>query len=74
MRYLGGADQESHAALRVEQPGGDGKSGIEAFDCAERDHVERSWRQSFGAFTLYIDVYQCKGAGDLAKKGGFLMV
>jgi hypothetical protein len=52
LSYLGGPDQESQAALRVEQAGGDGKSGVEAFDCAERDHVERSGRQSFGAFTL----------------------
>lgn len=74
MSYLGGADQESQAALGVEQPGGDGKGGIEAFDRAQRDHIERSGRQGFGARILYIDVHQCKEAGNLAKKGGFLMV
>ena len=50
------------------------EGGFEAFDCAERDHVERGWGQSFCADILYIDVRQCKGASDLAKKGGFLVV
>jgi len=74
MRYLGGADQEGQVALWLEQPGGDGKGGIEAFDCAERHHVEGGWGQSFCAGVLYIDVRQSKGASDLAQEGGFLVV
>jgi hypothetical protein len=60
--------------LWLEQSGGDGKGGIEAFDCAERHHVEGGWGQSFRAGVLYIDVRQSNGASDLAQESGFLVV
>ena len=70
---LSGADQESEAAGRGDQGCGGGKDGVEALDGAEGDQVE-SCRYGFGAGVLYIDIRQCKGAGDFAEEGGLLVV
>jgi hypothetical protein len=45
----------------------------EALDGAEGDYVECCGREGFGADILYIDVGQCKGAGDFAEEGGFFV-
>ena len=71
---LGGADEEGEAAGRGDEGGGGGEDGFEAFDGAEGDHVVVDGGQGFGACVLYIDVRQCKGAGDFAEEGGFLVV
>src|SRR5579864_592548 len=41
---------------------------------AEGDYVERGGGEKFGAGGLYIDVRQCKGAGDFAEEGGLLVI
>ena len=48
--------------------------GFEAFDGAEGDYVESGSGKGFGARGLYIDVRQCKGAGDFAEEGGLLVI
>ena len=45
--------------------------GIAEFDGAE---VTPPSLDGFGAGDLYIDVSQCKGAGDFAKEGRFFVV
>jgi hypothetical protein len=70
---FGGTDQEGQAAGGGYQGGGGGEDGGEVFDGAEGDYVEGA-RDGFGAGVLYIDVRQCKGAGDFAEEGGFLVV
>jgi hypothetical protein len=67
------ADEEGETAGGSQQGGGDGKDGLEAFDGAEGDYVE-GFGERFGTGVLYIDVRQCKGAGDFAEEGGFLVV
>ena len=47
---------------------------FEALDGAEGYEVECLVVKGFGAGVLYIDVCQCKGAGDFAEKGGLLVV
>ena len=42
-------------------------------DGAEGDYVE-GLSDGFGASVLYIDVRQCKSAGDFAEEGGFLVI
>lgn len=71
---LGLAYQESQAAFGCDQAGGDRQDRFEALDCAEGDHVEGRAGQGFGAGGLYIDVRQCKGAGDLFQECGFFVV
>jgi hypothetical protein len=70
---LGGADQEGEAAAGGDQGGGAGEDGFEAFDGAEGDYVEGG-AEGFGACALYIDVRQCKSAGDFAQEGGLLVI
>jgi hypothetical protein len=72
--YLGRANQESEAALRGKEPGCYREDGFEAFYCSQGDYIERAVRKRFGAGVLYIDIRQCKGTGDLAEEGGFLVV
>ena len=74
LRQLGGADQEDEASGGGDQVSGDGKDVLEAFDCAKGDDVERFFGEGFGAGVLYIDVRQCKGAGDLAKECRFFLI
>jgi len=71
---LGCANEEGQAASGGDQGAGDGENGCEAFDGAQSDDVEGGGRKGFGAGVLYIDVGQCKSAGDLAQEGGFLVV
>ena len=71
---LGSADEEGEAAGGSDQGGGDGEDGREALNGADCDDVECGGRKGFGAGVLYIDVGQCKGASDLAQKGGLLVV
>lgn len=73
MILLGGANQERQASGGLDQGGGYGQDGVEAFDGAQRDQVEGGWGKGFGAHVLYIDVRQCKGAGKFAEEGGFLV-
>lgn len=68
------ADQECEATRGPDQGGGGGEDGSEAFDGAKGDEVKGSRGQGFGAGVLYIDVRQCKSAGDLAQEGGFLVI
>lgn len=56
-----------------QEAGRDGEDAGEAFDGAEGDYVE-DLGEVFGAGVLYIDVRQCKGAGDFAEEGGFPVV
>jgi len=65
--------QEGHAGGGGHEAGGDGEDVGEAFDGAEGDYVE-GLGDVLGAGVLYIDVRQCKGAGDLAEECGFLLV
>jgi hypothetical protein len=71
---LRGTDQQGQAAGRAEQVGGNGQDGLEALDGTERHYVEGVGGEGFGAGGLYIDVRQCKGAGDFTEEGGFLVV
>ena len=71
---LGGGDQECQASGGGEEGGGYGEDVWEALDGAEGYDVEGGWGESFGAGVLYIDVRQCKGAGDFVEEGGFLVV
>ena len=71
---LGSADEEGEASAGRDQGGGDGEDGAEAFDGAESDEVEGDGGESFSAAVLYIDVRQCKSAGDFAEECGFLVV
>lgn len=73
MGFLGGADQQGQAAAGADQGGGGGKDRVEALDGAEGDQVEGGG-QGFGAGGLYIDVRQCKGAGNFAEEGGLFVV
>ena len=43
-------------------------------DGAEGDDVVSRPGESFGAGCLYIDVRQCKGAGDFAEEGGLFVI
>lgn len=71
---LGGADQEGEAAAWPHQPGRDREDRFEALHRAKGDHVEGAAGKGLGARALYIDVRQCKGAGDFAEEGGFFLV
>ena len=72
--HLIGADEESQAAMRLQQGGSSGQDLFEAFHCAKRYQVEaRGWK-GFGAGRLYIDVRQYKGAGDFAQEGCLLVI
>jgi hypothetical protein len=71
---LGGGDEEGEASGGGEEAGGDGEDMGEALDGAEGDYVECACGKGLGASVLYIDVRQCKGAGDFAEEGGFLVV
>jgi hypothetical protein len=71
---LGGGDEEGEASGGGEEAGGDGEDMGEALDGAEGDYVECACGKGLGASVLYIDVSQCKGAGDFAEEGGFLVV
>ena len=51
-----------------------GEDGFEAFYGSQGYYVVGRTGQSFGAGGLYIDVRQCKGAGDFAEEGGLLLV
>lgn len=71
---LGGSDQEREAAFGSDQAAGDRQDGFEALDGAQRDHVESRRRERFGAGGEYIDVRQCKGAGNFAQECGLLVI
>jgi hypothetical protein len=71
---LSGADEKGQAASRGDHAGGSGEDGGELFYGAQGDDVELRWGKGFGAGGLYIDVGQCKGAGDLAEEGGLFEV
>jgi len=71
---LGGGDEEGEASGGGEEAGGDGEDMGEALDGAQGDYVECACGKGLGASVLYIDVRQCKGAGDFAEEGGFLVV
>ena len=71
---LGGTDQKGEASEWRHQCGCDGENGFEALDGAEGDYVIGVPEEGFGARVLYIDVRQCKGAGDFAEEGGLLVI
>ena len=71
---LGGADEEGKASGGGDEAGGDGEDGLEALDGAEGDDGEGSGGEGFGADVLYIDIRQCKGAGEFAEEGDFFVV
>jgi len=73
LRFLGGADQKGQASGWLDQGGGGGEDGFETFDGAEGDYVVASG-EGFGAGILYIDVRQCKSAGDFFQERGFLVI
>lgn len=56
------------------QRSGDGEYRVEALDCAQGDDVERGFWQRLGTGVLYIDIRQCKGAGEFAEERCFLVV
>jgi hypothetical protein len=67
------ADQEGQATGGGDQRRGGGEDCVEALHGAEGYYVEGGG-EGFGAGVLYIDVCQCKGAGDFAEEGGLLVV
>ena len=71
---LRGANEEGEAATGTDQCGGGGEDRFEVFDGAKGDYVEGGGGKRFGSGVLYIGVGQCKGAGDFAEEGGFLVV
>src|SRR5260370_33092288 len=71
---LGGGDQEGEGTGGREQSLCGSEDVGEALDGAESHDIEGSQGEGFGADVLYIDVRQCKGAGDFAEEGGFLLV
>src|SRR5205085_1798259 len=74
LRLLGGAYQHGQTAGGTDEVGGNGQDGFEALDGSHGDYVEGVGGQSFGARRLYIDVRQCKGAGDFAEEGGLFVI
>jgi len=75
-RNLGGADEEGEASGGGEEAGGDREDGLEMFDGAEGDEVggREASGHGFSAVRDYIDVGQCKCAGDFAEEGGLFVV
>jgi len=71
---LGGGDQEGEATEGSEQSLGGSEDVGEALDGAESHDIEGSQGEGFGADVLYIDVRQCKSAGDFAEEGYFFVV
>jgi len=71
---LRGGDQEGKASGGGQEGGGYWEDVGEALDGSEGYNVEGSGGESFGASVLYIDVRQCKGSGNFAEEGGFLVV
>lgn len=74
MGRLGHADQEGEAAGRSQEAGGDWQDGVEALHGAEGDGLKPASGKGFGADVLYIDVRQCKRAGNLAKERRFFLI
>ena len=74
LRQLSLADQESQTATCGYKVGCHRQDRLEALYRAEGDHVERHASQGFGAGGLYIDVCQCKGAGNFFEERGFFLV
>lgn len=70
---LGDADEEGEQAGWGEAGGCDGENPIEAFDRAQGDDLGGGRGEVFGAPGENIDVGQCKGADDFAKKGDLLL-
>jgi hypothetical protein len=71
---LGLADQEGQATFGGYQAGGDRERSVEVLYCAE-GYCFGGWVWvGFGAGGEYIDLCQCKGSGELAEEGGFLLV
>ncbi len=73
-RELSSADEQGKAACWRDQASGYGEAGFEAFDGAECHDVKPSTDEGFGASIQYIDVHQCKGAGEFAEEDRFLMI
>jgi len=70
---LGRADQEGETSAWPHEGSSRGEDGFEALDGAQGYHVVARG-ESFGARVLYIDVRQCKSAGDFFEERGFLMI
>ena len=71
---LGFADEEGQAAGGGDQAGCYWEGGVEALDCSQGYYVGGRVGVVLGASGEYIDVRQCKAAGDFAQEGGFLVV
>ena len=72
--HLGRTDEEGQAASWGDEGRGGGEDGFEVLHGAQGDEVERGSGEGFGTGVLYIDVCQCKRAGDFAEEGGLLVV
>ena len=71
---LRGGDEEGYPSAGRQKGGGYWERDDEAVDGADGHYIKGGWGKSFGAGVLYIDVRQCKGAGDFAEEGGFLLI
>ena len=77
MGFLGGADQEGQATGWGYQGGRDGEDGFETLDGTQGYKVVAvfcGFGDGFGAGILYIDVRQCKGAGDFFEECSLLVI
>ena len=69
-----GGDQEGQASVGCQEAGGCREDFEEALDGSEGYYVEGGRGKGLGAGVLYIDVRQCKGAGQFAEEGCFLLI
>jgi hypothetical protein len=78
MGDLGRTDEEGQCSLGGKKGDGMGEDGVEAFDGAEGNEVGFGeggvGGEGFGAGGNYIDIRQCKCAGNFAEEGGFFMI
>jgi len=74
------ADQDGEAALGCQEGDGQGEGAVEFLDGSEGDDIGAgefgggAGGYGFGTFGDYIDVRQCKFAGDFAEESGFFMI
>jgi hypothetical protein len=73
-RQLALAYQESQTATWADEVRCHRQDRLEALYRTQGDYGERRASQGFGAYGLYIDVCQCKSAGDFFEECGFLLV
>ena len=68
LRHLGRPDEQGQTSTRGHEAGGDWEDRLKALDRAQRDDSEGGASQLLGPGCLYIDIGQCKRAGDFPQK------